>query len=86
MEVRRCRDSDGAFGEAKAIWYDRVLDACMMEVLACRDGVRMALDAGRQRLHLGTDCLELVQLWKKKDYHRSMVGPVLEDIKDLSRA
>lgn len=79
------RDQGGLFREAKAMWYDRVLDARLMEAYACRDGIQMALQAGYQRLALETDCLELVQLWKK-DFHRASVGPVLGEIEILSRA
>jgi hypothetical protein len=39
--------------------------------------------AGLQKVYLETDCLELVQLWKKMDFQRSPVGSVLTEIKEL---
>jgi ribonuclease HI len=67
------------------MWYEQVFDACTMEALACRDGIKMAEIAGYQHVQLETDCLELVQLWKVKESQRSIVGPVLEEIDTLSR-
>jgi len=68
---------------AQARWYDRALDACVMEALACRDGLRLALQHGEQRVILETDCLELVNLWKKRTVQRSIVDPALKEIQDL---
>jgi hypothetical protein len=39
--------------------------------------------AGLQKVYLETDCLELVQLWKKMDFQGSPVGSVLMEIKEL---
>jgi len=67
------RDHNGAFKEAQATWYEEIFDARTMEALAGRDGVKLAVQAGYQRIHLETDCLEIVQLWKRKDSQRSIV-------------
>jgi ribonuclease HI len=79
------RDQNGAVQEAQAMCYEQVFDACTMEALACRDGIKMAEIAGYQHVQLETDCLELVQLWKVKESQRSIVRPVLEEIYTLSR-
>ena len=69
-------------GQAK--WYERCLDACATEAMACRDALGLAQQCGVQKLHLETDCLELVQLWEKREEQRSAIYPVLMEIKDLS--
>jgi ribonuclease HI len=79
------RDHQGAFRVAQARWYERSLDACMMESLACRDGLELAKQHGEQRVILETDCLELVNLWKK-EAQRSVIDPVLQEIQNLCLA
>ena len=80
------RDEQGQFKVAQARWYDRALDVCMMEALGCRDGLQLAMQQGDLRVALETDCLELINLWKKRDAQRSTLGPVLEEINALSLA
>jgi len=41
---------------------------------------------GEQRVILETDCLELVNLWKKRAVQRSVVDPVLKEIQDVQIA
>ena len=74
----------GAFKEAQATWYEQIFDACTMEAMACLDGVKMAVQAGYQRVHLETGCLEVVQLWKRRESQRSIVNHVLEEIVEIS--
>jgi ribonuclease HI len=57
-----------------------------MEAFACRDGLKLARQHGEQRVILETDCLELVNLWKKRDSQRSVVDPILKEIQDLELA
>jgi len=77
------RDHQGSFKVAQANWYDRCLDACTMEALACRNGLMLAREHGKQWVILETDCLELVNLWKKRDSQRSIIDPILKEIEDL---
>jgi ribonuclease HI len=56
------RDDQGALQAAEALWYERGLDACTMEALACRDGLKLAVQLGLQRVQLESDCLQVVQL------------------------
>jgi ribonuclease HI len=58
----------------------------MMEALACKEGLEFARQCGVQRVHLETDCLELVRLWKMEGLQRSMIMPVLQDMKEISLA
>jgi hypothetical protein len=62
------------------------MDVCMMEALGCRYGLQLALQQEDLRVALEIDCLELINLWKKRDAQRSAIGPVLEEINALSLA
>lgn len=76
------RDHRGGFRVAQ----DRGLDVCMMEAMACRDGLLLAKQHGELRVMLDTDCLELINLWKKKGMQYSTVDPVLKEIDVLRLA
>jgi hypothetical protein len=80
------RDHRGAFWVAQARWYVWGLDACTMEAIACRDALVLAKQHGVQRVILETDCLDLVNLWRKKESQRSVIDPILKQIEDLSLA
>lgn len=80
------RDHTGSVQAAQARWYDRGLEPCLMEALACRDGLRLAQQQGVQKVILETDCLEVVNLWKKKEEQRSIADPVLKEIDGLRLA
>lgn len=54
------RDDQGLFKAAQAKWYERGLDACMMEAMACRDGLQLAIQHGFRQVVVETDCLELI--------------------------
>lgn len=61
--------------------YEMRLDTCTMEVMACRDALALAKQHSDRRLMLEIDCLDLVNLWKKKQaQHQSVVDPILREI------
>jgi ribonuclease HI len=74
----------GKYYQIQARWYEQVFDACTMEAMACRDGLKMAVQAGYQRVHLETDCLDVIQLWKRWESQRSIISYILEEIVELS--
>jgi hypothetical protein len=80
------RDHLGRFVTAQAQWHVNLLDAEMGEALACRDAVVLARQLGLQRVQLETDCLELVQLWNKKELQRSILDPILSEIEEVRLA
>ena len=57
-----------------------------MEALACRDGMKLAAQMGLRRVALETDCLQVVQLWKKKESQRSIIDPILKEMEEISLA
>lgn len=74
------RDHQGLFRAAQAQWYVKGLDAYTMEAISCRDGLNLARRIGVQKVMLETDCLELINLWNKKDTQCSIVDPLLKEI------
>ena len=40
------RDERGVFQTGQATWYERAFDACSMEAVACRDGLKLATRLG----------------------------------------
>jgi len=71
--------------EGEHNWYDHCLSALTTEALACRDGVQFAIEKGVERLQLETDCLVLVNLLKHPSRQNSEVGPILQQVYDLSQ-
>jgi ribonuclease HI len=80
------RNHDGRYIVGRAKWYDNCLNVLATEALACRDGVLLARELGMQRLQLETDSQVLVRLWEKRLCQNSEIGPVFQQIQDLSRS
>lgn len=78
------RDHHGSFVAGRAQWYKHGLDALTMEALAVRDGLALAHNKGIQRLQLETDSQELVKLWTTDTDHRSRIGPVIREAREIS--
>lgn len=78
------RDSEGAFVVGGARWYPHGIDALMFEALACRDGALLARQQGIQKLQLETDSQELVNTWNSRDYQRTHLAPILEELREIS--
>lgn len=80
------RDQQGEFSAAKASWHDNGLDALSLEAMACRDGMLFGIQLGFRKVAMETDCLQLVQLWKKKEDQRSIVHHILQEMDELRLA
>jgi ribonuclease HI len=80
------RDDQEALQATVALWYERGLDACTMEALACRDGLKLAVQLGLRRVQLESDCLQAVQLWKRKNMQRYILNPILKEMEEISLA
>jgi len=78
------RDSTGLFLGGRSCWYPHVLDALMMEALACRDGMLLTKERAVMKLMLETDNQELVSLWARGDNQRSCLAPILREIREIS--
>ena len=80
------RDHEGRWCGAWAKRYEHCLNALTTEAMACRDGMQYALKRGVEYLQLETDCKVLVSLWEKSTFQNSEIGPLLQQINDLSRS
>lgn len=78
------RDHAGVFCGAQAKWHENCVDALTMEAVACKEGLKFARQCGVQKVHLETGCLEFVRLWKLEGMQRSMIMPILQEVKDIS--
>jgi len=78
------RDDAGCFLEAQATPYALCMDALVAEACACRDGLIMAGRYGATRVHLETDCQEVINLWENRDRDRSVIFPILMEIQERS--
>jgi ribonuclease HI len=79
------RDERGVFQTGQATWYERALDACSMESVACRDGLQLAARLGLRRVAVETDCLQFVHPWRKES-QRSVIDPILKEIDEVCLA
>ena len=77
------RDHIGMFQAAQTIWFDKGYDACLVEAMTCRDGLKLAAQMGFQRVEIETECLQVVQPWNKLEAQRSIMDLVLREINDL---
>jgi ribonuclease HI len=80
------RDDQGALQVPEALWYERGLDACTMEALACRDGLKLVVQLELRRVQLESDCFQAMQLWKRKNMQRSILNPIMKEMKEISLA
>jgi hypothetical protein len=48
--------------------------------------LKLAVQPGLRRVQLESDCLQVVQLWKRKDMHRSILDPILKEMEEISLA
>jgi hypothetical protein len=78
------RNDQGIFLGAQATAYPLCLDALTMEAYACIDGLILDEKLGVNRLHLETDCQELISLWGARDGGRSVITPIIMEIYELS--
>jgi ribonuclease HI len=78
------RDVDG-FLSAWCRVYQGITDSLTIEALALWDAVVVASKQHYARISAETDSAELVRLWSERGNHRAMIGPILEEIYELSR-
>ena len=64
--------------------YLGVTDPLIAEVQAMKEGVIFACLRGFTEAILETDCLEAVNLWNNRYDDRSIVAPILAEIRELS--
>jgi ribonuclease HI len=80
------RDHTGALLRAQALWYDNAANVQLMEAIALRDGVRLAVERGYQRVIFETDSLIVVKLCEEEENNRSELMSICQEIRELSRA
>ena len=77
------RDHNGGFRAAACSFVDRAPSAEMVEVEACKRAIQLASEANVQNLHVELDCLGVVAAINKAEQDLSILGPSVEEIKQL---
>ena len=80
------RDHQAAFRAGLCHFFPNTTDPEMVEVLACRQAVRMAIDLNFRRVHVELDCLTLVKKLNDSQKNFSAAGPWVEEIKAMLRS
>jgi ribonuclease HI len=62
---------------------DHVLSPFHAELIACLQGIQMALNLGISRLQVESDAQEVVKAINSNAYDMSVVGHLVEEIKSL---
>ena len=79
------RDHQGKFLVAEAAWHPFASSALAKEATTARNGVVLARDHGFQEIIIESDSQVLTKIWNDDKFDRSEVGPILANIKELSR-
>ena len=74
------RDHSGMFAAAQTTKYAAISDPFIIESLACRDGLRMAMEKGYQKVILETDCQMIDTAWDAGQ-DRSEAGHIFREMK-----
>jgi hypothetical protein len=77
------RDATGFCG-AMCKTYTGISDPITIEALALRDAFMYAKGRGFTHVICEVDCAELVKCWQKGEVDRSVIRPILEEIRDIS--
>jgi ribonuclease HI len=78
------RDSDGDPVLSGRGRMDHVLSPFHAELIACLQGIQMALNLGVSRLQVESDAQEVVKAINSDAYDMSVVGHLVEEIKSLA--
>lgn len=75
------RDHNGAFIAGATHFFPAAVDAEGAEILACRRAVELAKEIGCRNLLLESDCANAVKKLNDTNKDRSVVGPLIEELK-----
>jgi hypothetical protein len=79
------RNHDGSFLAACGERYDEVVVPEIAEAIAVRRALLFAQEEEFSKIIIASDCLSVIQRIKSGEVDRSLYGPVIEDIKLMSR-
>jgi hypothetical protein len=79
------RDHDGLFLAACGERYDEVVVPEIAEAIAVRRAISFAREEGFSKIIIASDCLSVIQRIRSGEFDRSVCGPVIEDLKFMSR-
>ncbi|KAK8492111.1 hypothetical protein V6N12_018137 [Hibiscus sabdariffa] len=80
------RNSSGLIMAAWSDSYSHVADACIAEDLACKQAVLFARDLGFSSVINEGDSLTVIKKLNASSFDRSIISPIVYDIKDVARS
>jgi hypothetical protein len=78
--------SEGILIRGQAIWYEHAANASMMEALAIRDGVRLAVERSYDRVIIESESKEVVKMIKEDHQSKSEITSIYHEIREVMRA
>ena len=66
--------------------YPRLSNPLTIEALTLRDAVFFAVERQYSRVLFEVDCAELVRVWSEGRRDRSVISPILDDIRELGQS
>ncbi|KAK8988192.1 hypothetical protein V6N11_065788 [Hibiscus sabdariffa] len=79
------RNSSGLIMAACSDSYSHVVDACIAEALACKQAVLFARDLAFSSVIIEGDSLTIIKKLNASSFDRSIISPIVYDIKDVAR-
>ncbi|KAL4303379.1 hypothetical protein GQ457_10G023210 [Hibiscus cannabinus] len=80
------RDSEGLVLAACVIPHSNVSDAFVAEALACKIAIQFAKDMGLLNVIIEGDSLTVVKKLNSSSHDRSIIAPIIVDIKDMAES
>ncbi|KAK8614345.1 hypothetical protein V6N13_122705 [Hibiscus sabdariffa] len=80
------RNSSGLIMAACSDFYSHVGDVCIAEDLACKQAVLFARDLGFSSVIIEGDSLTVIKKLNASSFDRSIISPIVYDIKDVVRS
>jgi ribonuclease HI len=77
-----CRTEDGQYLGASAVVVQRIADPATLEALAYREALALTRDLQQAKVHMATDCLEVIRSMSNKNLGR--YSYVLKEIQAVS--
>jgi ribonuclease HI len=78
------RDHRGQLLLGQALWYEHAANSLIMEALAVRDGVQLAIDRNLSSVEIETDARVVLNQLEDPGGSRSEITSICQEIKELS--
>jgi ribonuclease HI len=77
--VAVCRSEQGEYLGATALVFDGITHPGCLEAMACREALELAADLQTARIHVASDCMEVIQALRVP--YMGVFGSILHEVK-----